>query len=111
MSDVKTNTLRFNAVTGANIKTTGLWFDGQQIIERRSENVEPLLEHCAGLRGIGHTGSSDFRLAAKLPKSAVEAYLAHHGITLHEFNTNPAHIKAMLNDPALSKFRIWQGRV
>lgn len=51
------------------------------------------------------------RHAAKLPKALIENYCQRHGITLHEWFVNPAHIKAMLNDPELSGFRIWQGRV
>jgi hypothetical protein len=41
----------------------------------------------------------------------VESYMARHGITFTEFCESPEHIKAMVNDPALKAFRIWQGRV
>lgn len=56
-------------------------------------------------------GSSEMRHAARIPFALIENYLAVHQISMHEFQANPAHIKAMLNDPALSHFRIWQGRV
>lgn len=49
--------------------------------------------------------------AARIPFALIENYLAVNQISMHEFQANPAHIKAMLNDPALSHFRIWQGRV
>lgn len=49
--------------------------------------------------------------AARIPFALIENYLAVHGIDMHEFETNPVHIKRMLSDPALSHFRIWQGRV
>lgn len=63
------------------------------------------------LQSAGEVGGSEMRHAAKLPKALIENYCQRHGITLHEWFVNPAHIKAMLNDPELSGFRIWQGRV
>lgn len=51
------------------------------------------------------------RHAARIPYVVIEQYLATHGIDLHEFHTNPVHVKRMLNDPALAGFRIWQGKL
>ena len=41
----------------------------------------------------------------------VEAYCNDRGITFDQFMGDPAHIRAMVNDPALDAFRIWRGRV
>lgn len=30
---------------------------------------------------------------------------------MHEFMVNPTHIRRMLSDPALSAFRVWEGKV
>lgn len=58
------------------MKTTGLWLEGDDLIERKSEDVEPLLERLKGLRNAGLTGSSEFRHAAEFPESVVAAYKA-----------------------------------
>lgn len=90
---------------------TGVAVDGQNIIERRSQDVEPILEHVKSLQGIGAVGSSEMRHAAKIPKAVIENYIQRHGISFHEFMANDDHIRNMLNDPDLSGFRIWKGRV
>jgi len=50
--------------------------DGDDLIERRSEDVEPVLEALKGLRGAGLTGSSELKHAASFPASVVETYIA-----------------------------------
>lgn len=61
------------------------------------------------LQGI--TGTSDMKLAARLPEVMVEAYMNRNNLTFHEFLNNKDHIKAMCNDPALAHFRVWKGRM
>ena len=51
------------------------------------------------------------RHAASLPMVLIEAYCNTNHIEFREFMAHPKHVKAMLNDPALNKFRIWGGRV
>ena len=91
--------------------TTGVWSEGGAVTMRRSQDVTPYLDEVKALRHAGETGSATFRHAAKIPFGVIENYLATTGIDLHEFNVNPAHLKTMLNDPALAGFRIWSGRV
>lgn len=93
------------------MKTTGLWMEGDDLIERKSEDVEPLLERLKGLRNAGDVGSSEMKHAASFPASVVEAYKAQYGVSHHEFMANPVHIRRMLNDPELAGFRVWSGRV
>jgi len=93
------------------LATTGVFFDGRNMIERRSQDVEPILDHVKRLQGIGEVGSSEMRHAAKLPKAVIESYITDKGITFAEFMANDVHLTNMLNDPALSGFRIWKGRV
>jgi len=93
------------------MKTTGIWTDGADLIERRSEDVEPILEHVKDLRSIHSVGTSEMRHAAKFPRSVVEAYMAQKGVTLHDMMTDPKHFDSMLRDPDLAGFRIWQGRI
>lgn len=91
--------------------TTGLRQEGDDLIERRSQDVAPILDHVTRLRNAREFGSSEMKHAAKIPKAVIENYIARTGITFHEFMVDDKHIKAMLNDPELSGFRIWKGRV
>jgi hypothetical protein len=50
------------------------------------------------------------RHAARFPMVVVERYCNEKGITFEEWMSNPEHAKAMLNDSALSAFRVWEGR-
>lgn len=94
------------------MKETGFWREGDQYIERLSQDVEPIIEHVKGLRGVDAVGSSEMRHAAKIPKVVIENYLRQHGISFAEFMSNTeTHARRLLNDPALAGFRIWQGRV
>lgn len=54
---------------------TRLFMDGDDLIEQRSEDVEPVLETLKGLRGVGLTGSSEMKHAASFPASIVETYM------------------------------------
>ena len=51
------------------------------------------------------------KLAASLPFVMVENYLNDKRITMAEFMRDRSHVRAMLNDPALSHFRVWPGKV
>lgn len=93
------------------LTTTGLWQDGDNLVERRTQDVEPVIEQVKDLRSLGLVGSNEMHHVARLPVAVIENYIARAGITMHEFMCNPVHIKAMCNDPELSAFRIRLGRV
>lgn len=93
------------------VRVSGHLLDGRDLVERRSQDVEPVLEQVKRLRSNGMVGSSEMRHAARIPLIEIEKYLALTGITMHEFMANPVHIKAMLNNPDLSEYRVWTGRV
>lgn len=59
----------------------------------------------------GATGDKDMRMLAEIPGIIVQQYCNEKGITFAEFIRNPEHATRMLNDPALSYFRIHRGRV
>lgn len=84
--------------------------DGDLTFER-VQDVEPILDLTHDLRAAGRVGSGEFRHAASLPMVLVEAYCNDKGIEFHEFMADPKHVNAMLNDPALRPFRVWEGRV
>lgn len=51
------------------------------------------------------------RHLATVPAIIVQQYLHTQGITYADFMRNPEHATRMLNDPALSAFRVSRGRV
>lgn len=82
---------------------------GDLVIER-IQDCTPIAEHTTRLRNEGKVGTSEMRLAASLPMVLIERYCNDRGITFDQWMKDPAHAKAMLHDPALSAFRVWEGR-
>jgi hypothetical protein len=85
--------------------------EGGDLITGIVQDCAPIREDAIARHNEGMHGSADMKHAARLPMEAVEKYLIANGITFEEFMKNPAHTKAMCNDPALRDFRIWPGRV
>ena len=84
--------------------------DGQTVFER-VQDCTSIVETAQELHNAGLHGSAEMRHAAKIPAVIVERYCNDHGITFHEFCSNEEHIRRLVNDPALSYFRIWPGTV
>lgn len=86
--------------------------DGLMVVERL-QDVEPILKQAKALadNSSGKSESGDMYHAARLPMVIVEQYCNSNHITFHEWMSNPEHLRRMLSDPALSRFRIWNGRV
>jgi len=77
----------------------------------REQFVGDIRENCLSRRNEGHHGTKDMRLMASLPPVLIEHYCTVNQITFREFMHNPEHVKRMVNDPALSDFRIAPGRM
>lgn len=75
------------------------------------QDCTPILEDAKARHNAGAVGSSEMRHAARLPLQVVEAYCNTAGITFEQWMNDPVHAKRMLQDPALSGFRIWSGAV
>ena len=84
--------------------------DGAMTVQR-SQDCTPIAEEAKRMQRHGFHGSSDMKLAAKLPYVIVEKYCNDNKIEFSEFMQNKEHIRRVLNDPSLSAFRIWPGRV
>lgn len=86
--------------------------DGLMVVER-IQDVDPILRQVKELAGVNHgrSASGEMHHAARLPMVMVEKYCNDKGVSFRDFMGNPEHVKAMLNDPALASFRVWQGRV
>ena len=75
------------------------------------QDCTAILENAKALHNIGFTGSKDMKLAARVPFVVVEAYCNNNKIRLRDFLRSDDHRKRLLNDPALSDFRIWKGQL
>lgn len=75
------------------------------------QDVSAILEDAKARSNEGYHGSSEMRHAARLPMAAIDRYCNDKGITFHEWCSNKTHVRAMLNDPDLSAFRVWGGKV
>lgn len=75
------------------------------------DSLRTVSDHCQRLRSAGLTGDKEMRHLATVPAFIVEKFINDRGITFREFMDDPAHATAMLNDPALSAFRVHEGRV
>ena len=71
-----------------------------------------MLEHTKALHNGGfHETAGGHKYAGFLPYVLIEDYLKQKGITYAEFMQNKVHLRAMLNDPALTHFRVWKGAI
>lgn len=75
------------------------------------QDCTPILERTQALAKEGYHGSSEMKHAASIPFVIVEKYCNENGVEFSEFMNSQEHKKRLLNDPANSLFRIWQGRV
>jgi hypothetical protein len=85
--------------------------EDDKLITGTVQDCTPILENATRLRNEGLHGTSEMKHAARFPLVLVEKYCNDSGITFAEFMREKKHIRAMLSDPALSGFRIWEGRV
>lgn len=84
--------------------------DGNMTVQR-TQDCTAILERCKAQHNEGIHGSSEMKLAAKLPFIVIENYCNTNNVDFAEAMRNPVHIRRMLNDPDLAGFRIWKGRV
>lgn len=84
--------------------------DGKMTVQR-TQDCTPIAEYAKARSNEGYHGSADMKLAASIPFVMVEAYCNQNGIEFRDFMNSQEHKKRLLNDPTLSHFRIWPGRV
>lgn len=89
--------------------STAIVQDAESFHINRSQDVEPILDHVKELSNTGQawSPSGDMLHLAEFPSVIVERYCVEKGVTFKEFLSNPAHVQAMLADPSLSYFRVW----
>ena len=91
--------------------STVIALENGNLITGMVQDCDPIVEACKAAHNEGRHGSSDMKLAASVPLVVIERYMHDHGLTYEQFSHDPFHKRAILNDPALSHFRIWPGRV
>lgn len=91
-------------------------FDESQgkIIVQQTQDVEPFLEFTKANSEAANAKfapSRDIRHAGVLPLVFLEGWLKQQGMTFREFMLDRGAMRKLLNDPDLSKLRVWKGRV
>lgn len=81
------------------------------IYEANMDDLYAVADHCKALQSAGQTGDSEMRALMTVPAIIVQQYMNEKGVSYAEFMRNPEHARRMMNDPALSAFRIHRGRV
>ena len=87
-------------------------FDGDDgIIITKKKDVSDILNYTQARHNSGDHGTKDMKFAGSYPTIVVEHYCTQNGILMSEFLSNPVHQKRLLEDPSLSHFRIWKGKL
>jgi len=76
-----------------------------------AQDCTAIAELCKTQQLQGKTGTSEMKLAGRIPDVFVAKYMNDHNITFREFITNREHVRRVLNDPAMAHFRVWQGKI
>lgn len=81
------------------------------VYEESIDGIKAVADYCRAKQDAGFTGTKDVRELATIPGILIQQYCNDNGVSFAEFIRNPVHANRMLNDPALSGFRIHPGRV
>jgi hypothetical protein len=81
------------------------------LISGSVQDCTPIADQPKAMHNEGFHGSSDMRLAARIPLVVVEHYLAKNGIVYDEFAASQEHKRRLIMDPDNAHFRIWAGRL
>lgn len=95
---------------GSDLKTVVALEDGK-LVTGSVQDCTPYLENAARLRVEGGKQDKEMWHAASYPAVVVETYCNRAGIDFAEFMQNKVHVRRMMQDPDLSKFRVFEGRV
>lgn len=93
------------------IKNTGFWLEDDKIIQRNTQDVEPILDANKRLYndGDGYTPSRDYRRAASIPLIVVEQWL-REGVDVYN-RDHAEEVKRRLNSSEWAYLRTAPGRL
>ena len=76
-----------------------------------SQDCTGIAEACKRQHNEGIHGTSEMKLAGRIPDIFVNKYLTDNNVTFAQFIKEPEHARRMLNDPAMAHFRVWKGKI
>lgn len=76
-----------------------------------SQDCTAIAERCKRLHSEGIHGTPEMKYAGSIPDVFVNKYLTDNNITFAQFVKEPEHCRRILNDPAMTHFRVWKGRI
>lgn len=76
-----------------------------------SQDCTAIAEACKRQHNEGIHGTSEMKLAGRIPDIFVNKYLTDNNVTFAQFIKEPEHARRVLNDPAMAHFRVWKGRM
>lgn len=90
---------------------TGFWLEDGKIIERHTQDVEPILDQNTRLRthSDGYSPTREFRRAASIPHVVVHQWLME-GFDIFDPN-NEAELRRRLNSQEWEKLRTAEGNL
>lgn len=94
------------------MKETGFWLDENGgLVVRRTQDVEPILEHNKRLATAddGYSPSRDVRRVASIPLAVIEQWRAEGFDLLGQYD--PKELRRRLNDPDNRFFRTAPGKL
>jgi hypothetical protein len=90
-----------------------LWDEELGVVIETTHWFPGMLDHIAHLRNTyARAGKpQDFRLLAHIDGWVIEEWCKKNRYTFDQFTRDPKVRAEMLNDPDMSAFRIWRGKV
>lgn len=81
------------------------------LLEMDRSDANTVAEHCKALHNAGLTGDGDMKLAMSVPGWFIVDWCNKKGITIARFMREQSVQTRFLEDPELSMFRVWKGRI
>lgn len=76
-----------------------------------ASEVQAIRDNCAALRGVGHVGSKDMKLAASVSGWIILDWCNKKGVSWGRFMRESDLRVLFLDDPDNADFRIWEGKI
>ena len=99
-----------SVIDNGNGVNTVIALEDGNLITGSVQDCTAIVDNATAMRNEGFHGSSEMRLAARVPFVVVEKYCNDKGITFKEFSNQESHKIAFLNDPDYRNLRVWEGR-
>lgn len=74
-------------------------------------DADLIADHCKALHNEGATGSQDMKLAMRVDGFFIMDWCNKHGVTWGQFMRDSALQRRFIDDPDLSMFRVWKGKL